>query len=82
MMSASPRVALTTKLTTTMTTYTIKISAIGYETTTLTVTASTKTTAIKNETEALRHFATRNAISMSDARGFGSISYCANRITA
>lgn len=57
-----------------MKTFNFTISAIGYETTTLTVEASTTLVAKVNFTrEAFRKFARNNDISMSDAKGFGSL---------
>jgi hypothetical protein len=61
-------------------TYKLTVSAIGYESTTLIVKASTKLVAKMNfEREAFRKFAKHNDISMPDARGFGSISYSINQ---
>jgi hypothetical protein len=59
--------------------YTITISAIGYDTIKLIVEASTTLAAkINFERDAYKKFAKHNAISISDARGFGSISYLVN----
>ena len=59
-----------------MNTYRITVSAIGYESTTMQAIASTKLIAkINYERDALKKFAKHNDILLSDARGFGSISY-------
>jgi len=59
-----------------MNTYRITISAIGYESTAITVEASTKLIAKVNfERRAFIEFAKHNDIKLSDARGFGSATY-------
>ena len=55
--------------------YKITVNAIGYETTSLSFYASNKEFAKRYETAAIRHFATHNSISFSDAKGLGFVSY-------
>jgi hypothetical protein len=57
-----------------MKTFTLEVSALGYETTKIMVDADTKADALKHSRDAFKKFATHNDIPMSDAKGFGSLS--------
>ena len=55
--------------------YRLTVNAIGYESTSVEVSATDKNSALtKFQSAALKKFAVHNDISMSDARGFGFIS--------